>query len=206
MRGFSQMLIGLIGALALVACSGGGKNAAITQDDISIGQASAPVKIVEYASVACPGCASFNNQVWGDLKKQFIDTGVVQWTTKEMFTHDPAWSAAGFMMARCLGKDKYYDVLDALYLAQPEIDASGDRKAGLLKVGKQFGMSEKQFEQCVSNEEELAKMNDRVERTMRDDRVPGTPTFMINGEEFTQTPTLANLSAAINAAKARAGK
>lgn len=202
MRAFGHLMIAMLGALTLAACSG--KNATITDADISIGAENAPVTVVEYASVACPGCAAFNNEVWGDIKTRFIDTGQVKWVTKEMLTHDAAWAAAGFMAARCLGEDRYYDALDALYHAAAKIDASGDRKGGLREVMNGLGMSDAQFESCVSDEAALLKLNARIEKHVADDKITGTPTFFINGEEFTERPTLEAFSAAINAAKSKA--
>src|SRR5436190_2819156 len=149
--------------LTLAACSQH-KNATITDEDMSIGKADAPVTVVEYASVACPGCAKFNNENWAQVKKAYIDTGKARWVVKEMFTHNPSWAAMGFMTARCLGKDKYFDAIDAMYKAQPAIDASQDIKGGLGKIAKQYGMDDKSFETCVGDEAALAKMNDRVEK------------------------------------------
>lgn len=204
MRPFRHLMIAAVGALALAGCSQ--KNATITDEDMSIGQANAPVTVVEYASVACPGCAAFNNQNWADIKKTYIDTGKARWVVKEMLTHNAAWSATGFLAARCMGKDKYFEAIDALYHAQPKIDASGDVKAGIKEAMRSVGMSDAQFEACVSNEEALVKLDQRIEKSATEDKITGTPTFFINGKEFTQEPTLANIGAAIEAAaKAKAG-
>jgi protein-disulfide isomerase len=162
--------------------------------------------VVEYASVACPGCAKFNNESWAEIKKAYIDTGKARWVTKEMLTHNPSWAAAGFLTARCLGKDKYYEAIDAMYRAQPEIDASQDVKGGLKKIANQFGMSDKAFEDCIGDETALAAMNDRIEKAAREDKVDSTPTFIINGVVFQDEPTTAKIGAAIDAAaKAKAG-
>ena len=202
MRAFSHLIIAL-GALALVACSQH-KNATVTGEDMSIGKADAPVTVVEYASVACPGCAKFNNDSWADIKKTYIDTGKARWVTKEMLTHNPSWAAAGFLTARCLGKDKYFEAIDAMYHAQPEIEASGDVKGGLKKIAGKFGMSDKDFEACIGDEAALAAMNDRIEKGAREDKIGSTPTFIINGVVFEDEPTTAKIGAAIDAAAAKA--
>ena len=201
MRAFKTLIIGL-SVMALAACSQH-KNATITDEDMSIGKADAPVTVVEYASVACPGCAKFNNDSWAEIKKSDIDTGKARWVIKEMLTHDPAWAAMGFMTARCLGKDKYFDAVDAMFHAQADIDASHDVKGGLQKVAGQFGMSNSDFEKCVGDEAGLTKMNDRIEKTSRDDKIGSTPTFVINGVVFNDEPTAAKIGAAIDAAAAK---
>jgi protein-disulfide isomerase len=191
--------------LTLAACTQH-KNATITDEDMAIGKADAPVTVVEYASVACPGCAKFNNENWAQVKKAYIDTGKARWVVKEMFTHNPSWAAMGFMTARCLGKDKYFDAIDAMYKAQPDIDASQDVKGGMSKIAKQFGMDGKSFETCVGDEAALAKMNDRVEKSSREDKINSTPTFVINGQMLNTEATAASVGAAIDAAaKAKAG-
>jgi protein-disulfide isomerase len=200
MRALKTLVIAL-GALALAACSQH-RNATITDEDMSIGKADAPVTVLEYASVACPGCAKFNNDNWAEIKKAYIDTGKARWVIKEMFTHDPAWAAMGFMTARCLGKDKYFEAVDAMFHAQPDIDASHDIRGVLSKIANQFGISDAEFDKCVSDEAALTKMNDRVEKTARDDKIASTPTFVINGKEFTDEPTAAKIGAAIDAAAA----
>jgi protein-disulfide isomerase len=198
MRAFKTVAI-VLSLMALAACSQH-KNATITDEDMSIGKATAPVTVVEYASVACPGCAKFNNDSWAEIKKNDIDTGKARWVMKEMLTHDPAWAAMGFMTARCLGKDKYFDAVDAMFHAQPDIDASHDVKGGLAKIAAQFGMSNGDFEKCVGDEAALAKLNDRVEKTSKDDKIDSTPTFVINGVVFNNEPTAAKIGAAIDAA------
>jgi protein-disulfide isomerase len=200
MRAFKTLIVAL-SVMALAACSQH-KNATLTDEDMSTGKADAPVTVVEYASVACPGCAKFNNESWAELKKNYVDTGKARWVIKEMFTHDPAWAAMGFMTARCLGKDKYFDAVDAMFHAQPDIDASHDIKGGLQKVASQFGMSGADFEKCVGDTDALTKMNDRVEKTSREDKIDSTPTFIINGKVFADEPTAAKMGAAIDAAAA----
>ena len=202
MRAISHLFIAL-SALALASCSQP-KNAAVTAEDMSIGKADAPVTVVEYASVACPGCASFNNEHWADLKKNYIDTGKARWVVKEMLTHNPSWAAAGFLTARCLGKDKYFEAIDAMYHAQPEIDASQDVRGGLQKIANKMGMDNKAFETCIGDEAALTAMSDRIEKAAREAKIDSTPTFVINGVVYQDDP--AKMGAAIDAAaKAKAG-
>ena len=74
-------------------------NIAVTADDFVIGKASAPVTIIEYASLSCPHCAAFHNQVLPTLKKDYIDTGKVRLVYRD-YPHNNA-AVAATMMARC---------------------------------------------------------------------------------------------------------
>ena len=108
--------------------------------------------------------------------------------------------AAGFLTARCAGKDKYFTVLDQVFKDQEQIYRSGDIKAGLLPIAKANGLSEKQFEACVNDEAAINAMNARSEKAGQDG-VVATPTFFINGKKtFEGVPTPEQLDAAVQAA------
>ena len=109
--------------------------------DKVLGPANAPVTIIEYASMTCPHCAHFHETTYPELKKKYIDTGKVRFIFRE-FPLDPL-AAAGFMLARCAGKDKYLpDDRDAVRAAErlggAEAAAAdaGDRQAGRLHPGE----------------------------------------------------------------------
>ena len=67
--------------------------------DMVMGDAGAPVTIVEYASMTCPHCAAFHANTLPALKEKYIDTGKVKLILRE-FPFDPR-AAAAFMLARC---------------------------------------------------------------------------------------------------------
>ena len=70
-------------AFALAACGRFGQNT-VTADDMSLGNPAAKVTVIEYASVACPHCAAFNNDVFPAFKAQYIDTGKIHYVFREM--------------------------------------------------------------------------------------------------------------------------
>jgi len=191
-----------------VALTGCDKKSAATADDMTLGDPKAKVTVVEYASVACPHCARWNNDVFPAFKAKYIDTGRVHYVAREALTGEPRLAAAGFLVARCAGKDKYFQVVDALYRAQERIFTSGDIRGELQGVALAAGMNEAQFNACVSDEKALQTLNERIERTSKEDRITGTPTFIINGKKAGGDDggeqSLAQLDAAIAAAEAAA--
>jgi protein-disulfide isomerase len=197
----SLLVVALFGAMALAACSkGGGK---ISAEDMSMGDAKAPVKMVEYASASCSHCAAFNNEVFPAFKAKYIDTGKVHYTLKEFLTPPVEMAAAGFLTARCAGKDKYFSVLDAVYHSQQEMFQSGDIRGPLLRIAQSAGLTEAQFNACITDETALKALNERVEKASRDEKITGTPTFVVNGKQVASGEvTLQQLDAAI----AEAGK
>lgn len=194
------LLVAAIGALALAGCNKSGGPAA-SADDMTLGDPNAKVKMVEYASVTCSHCAVFNNEVFPEFKKKYIDTGKVHYTFKEFLTPPAEVAAAGFLTARCAGKDKYFAVIDSLFHAQQEMFTSGDMRGGLLRVAQSAGMTEEQFNKCVADEAALKALDARVEKAVKEDKITSTPTFVINGKTIKEGEiSLAELDAAVAAA------
>jgi protein-disulfide isomerase len=204
MQSFSRRLLLVAAAgltLGLAACDRGGAAGGASAGDMTLGNANAPVKMVEYASVTCSHCATFNNEVFSQFKAKYIDTGRVHYTFKEFLTAPEQVAAAGFLIARCAGPDKYFSVVDAIFQNQQEMFTSGDPRGVLLRIAQSSGMTEQQFNACIQDEEALQALNSRVEKAIRQDGVSATPTFVINGEKVKEgAMTLAELEAAVAAA------
>jgi protein-disulfide isomerase len=205
MRNRFVFLVGLALTMALAACQKPAGDTA-TAEDMAMGDPAAKVTMIEYASVSCPHCARFDMEVFPAFKTKYIDTGQVRYIAREALTGDPAIAAAGFLTARCAGKDKYFQVVDAIYHAQQEMFSGGEPHAVLLNIARSAGMTDAQFESCIKDETALNALNARWERYVKDDKITGTPTFVINGKVYDKGEmSLAELDAAIVEAKS-AGK
>lgn len=150
--------------------------------DISIGNADAKVKIVEYASFTCPHCADFHEWNWDKLKADYIDTGKVQFTLREVyFDRYGLWAA---MMARCGGEMRYYGIVDILFGTQQEWAASDDPNvvvANIKKIGRTAGMDDANLEACMKDGTTAQALVAQFETNFAADGVEGTPTIFING-------------------------
>jgi protein-disulfide isomerase len=192
-----------IATLALAACGGGG--GAVTADDMSLGKADAPVTVIEYASLACSHCGKWENEVFPAFKTKYIDTGKVRYVFREFSTAPPELAAAGALLARCTGKDKYFPTIQAVFHAQEEIFTTGDIRGPLLRIAETAGMSEADFDKCVGDEKAMAAFNARVEKYSKEAKIEGTPTFFFNGDKYDKGEmSLAEIDAAY--AKALAAK
>ncbi|MDC7683801.1 DsbA family protein [Asticcacaulis sp. BYS171W] len=190
-----------LAALALTGCGGTGGSAA-SDEDMTLGKADAPITLIEYASVTCVHCADFNEKVFPTVKKDYIDTGKVHYIYREFITGPADVSAAGILVARCAGKDKYFSVIDAIMRSQKEIFTTGDGKGVLKRVASSAGMSDEQFQTCVSDAKGLDRINKNIEKYVKEDDITGTPTLIINGEKFTGDYTkVEEFTAALNNAK-----
>jgi len=198
----AALVLSLCLAAGLSACQKSG-SAQVASDDMALGNPAAKVTMIEYASVSCPHCARFDIDVFPAFKAKYIDTGQVRYIAREALTGDPAIAAAGFLTARCAGKDKYFQVVDAIYHGQEEMFESGQPHTVLLNIARSAGLTDAQFESCIKDETALNALNARWERYVKDDKINGTPTFVINGKVYDKGEmTLAQLDAAVAEAKA----
>jgi protein-disulfide isomerase len=165
--------------------------------EIVLGNPRAAVTVTEWASVTCPHCAAWNAEVWPAFKKKYVDSGQVKYVFREMLTEPAQVAAAGFMIARCAGKDKYLTVVDAMFKGQAEMYKTGDAKAALFGAGKAGGLTDAQIDACVAEPANLEAMRARLKQTVEVDKVDGTPTFDINGKRLTGEQSLAQLDAVI---------
>jgi protein-disulfide isomerase len=195
-------LAGLALTIVLAACQKTGSDA-VNASDMSMGNPAAKVTMIEYASVSCPHCARFDIDVFPAFKAKYIDTGQVHYISREALTGDPAIAAAGFLTARCAGKDKYFQVVDAIYHSQQEMFTSGEPHAVLLNIARSAGLSDAQFDKCIKDDAALNALNARWEHYVKDDNINSTPTFVINGKVYNKGEmSLAELDAAVAEAKA----
>ena len=107
--------------------------------DVVLGSEKAPVTVIEYASMTCPHCAHFSTATFPELQKRYIDTGKVRFIFRE-FPFD-ALAAAGFMLARCAGKDKFMAVVETLFAKQSEWMVQKPVPP-LMNIAKQFGFTQ----------------------------------------------------------------
>lgn len=193
------VIVGLPAA-ALTACA---KPAPPVGDDVSMGDPKAPVKVVEYASVACPVCGRWYREVFAAFKVKYIDTGKIYYTFREMLVGDAteqSMAAAGFLLARCAGRDKYFKVVDAIF--QNQNDIYNDPRGGLLKIAQANGLDEKKFTACVNDAAALQALNNRVQNYVTVGGVNATPTFVVNGSAMEPGyHSMAELDAAIAATR-----
>ena len=159
--------------------------AAAGPGDFSLGSPDAPVKIVEYASFTCPHCAHFHETVFGQMKKDYIDTGKVQFTLREVyFDRYGLWAA---LIARCGGEMKYFGIQDMLFSKQTEWAASEDPAQvveNLKTIGRSAGLEDAAMEACLNDTANAEALIKQFQTNFEADGVEGTPTIFINGTKY----------------------
>ena len=156
----------------------------VSLPDMALGPANAKVTITEFASMTCPHCAAFNEQVFPKIKSEYIDTGKIRYIFREFPLDIKA--AAGSMLARCIAKDdagKYFAVVDLLFKQQAEW--AGPKTTETLKrIGKQAGLSEQNVEDCLKDQALLDKIAADQKYAAEVLKVDSTPTFFVNGDKI----------------------
>ncbi len=160
-----------------------GRSSYETPQDHALGNANAPITVVEYASVTCAHCATWNNTVWHDFRTKFVDTGKVRYVFREFPTNPVDLAMAGHLLANCAPADKYFDLIHTQFTRQREILTSPDKKAEYVGLAKSAGMSEADFNTCMTNQAEIDRLNEIVNKAF-DQGITGTPTFVVNGKKF----------------------
>jgi len=166
--------------------------------EMTLGNPDAPVQVVEYASYTCPHCANFHNGPYQQLKADYIDTGRIGFTYREVYFDQPGLWAS--MMARCGGEMRFFGISNLLYENQQTWARAGDGAAiaaALRNIGKVAGLSDADLDQCMSDaanaEELMAWYRTNADR----DEVTGTPSFLINGEKVSNSNFMPALEAAV---------
>jgi protein-disulfide isomerase len=160
----------------------------VSLPDMALGPVDAPVTIAEYASITCPHCAAFNENVFPKIKAAYIDPGKVRYLFRE-FPLDPV-AAASSVLSRCIADGdsaKYFEVIDALF-RQDWSKVTKPRET-LNQIGKQAGLDEQQVGACLRDEALFnAIVAGRAYATAKLD-IHATPTFLINGDKIVgETP------------------
>jgi protein-disulfide isomerase len=156
----------------------------VSLPDMALGPKDAAVTITEYASMTCPHCATFNEQVFPKIKTEYIDTGKVRYIFREFPLDIKA--AAGSMLSRCIAKDdapKYFAVTDMLFRQQSDWVMKNTTET-LTRIGKQAGLTQAQVEACLKDQALLDKIAADQKYASDVLKVDSTPTFFINGEKI----------------------
>ena len=174
----------------------------VTAGDNVLGQAGAPVTIVEYASFTCPHCAQFHAEILPELKKAYIDTGKARLVYRD-FPLDRAAFAAS-VVARCATGSRYFGIVDLLFREQSRWAGARDRMAALRRLATLAGISKKKLDGCLKNEKiQNAVLQQRLTAT-QEFEITSTPTLIVNGAKYHGGLTLEQFRAVID--RALAGK
>ena len=159
---------------------------------ITSGKESAKITIIAYESLTCSHCADFHKNIYPQLKKDFIDPGLV----RIEFRHFPLDAAAfnASKITQC-NQLQSLEILESLYANQQDwvkgktvIELNENLKKFIEKKGYKID-----FEKCINDKKiEDFVLNDRVEGA-KEFKVNSTPTIIINNKKFDKSLNYKNL-------------
>ena len=159
---------------------------------IKVGNEDAKITIIAYESLTCSHCANFHKNVYPQLKKDFIDTGLA----KIEFRHYPldiiAFNASKIAQCR---NDGNSEILETLYANQQKWvkgNNASEANENLKKFIEEQGI-DIDFKKCITDKKiEDFVLNDRIEGA-KQFKVNATPTIIINNEKFEKSLNYKNL-------------
>lgn len=161
---------------------------AIGKNDRILGNPNAPITIVEYASLTCPHCAHFTDEILPQIKKTWIDTGKAKLVLRDFPLDGEALRAA--MIARCAPPDRFYAFIDTFFADQDKWVQASDFQAALGRLAELGGMNKAAVDSCLKD---TALENQILQGRLTAGKqlgVDATPTFFVNGTKFTGAPTV----------------
>ncbi|ESQ92118.1 hypothetical protein ABAC460_04325 [Asticcacaulis sp. AC460] len=156
-------------------------------DDMTKGSETAPVTLIQYVSLTCSHCAAFNEEVMPQIEAKYVATGKVRYIQREYLTPPNDVAMAGILLARCAGKDKYFEVVDTIMRSQSIMFFGGTTtnvRPVLLRIAKDVGLSPEQFDACMVDLTAQTRVYTNADKYILEHHVRSTPTFFINGVEF----------------------
>lgn len=175
---------------------------AVTPDGgMLMGNPNAPVKLIEYGALSCSHCAEFSEKSKTELKA-LVDKGTVSYEFRTFLLNQLDVPAS--LLARCNGPATFFPIAEQLYASQrdwlgkTQDLTEADQKAfqsmnplqltqalavklGLIEFVQQRGVSAAKAQACVADAKAIDALQAMTEKGMREFKVQGTPTFVING-------------------------
>lgn len=146
-----------------------------------IGDAKAPVTIIEYASLTCSHCAHFHNTVLPDLKKNYVDTGKVRFVFRDFPLDGIATGAA--VLARCAPGDRGIKMIEMMFKNQDTWIRSQQPLEPLRGYAQLAGMNAADVDACLKNENIIKTVREVQTTATNLYKVQSTPTFFVDDEK-----------------------
>ncbi|MAK97952.1 MAG: protein-disulfide isomerase [Citromicrobium sp.] len=170
-----------------------------------VGNPDAPIKMIEYGSLTCPGCAAFSQQAIEPLMKDYVDTGKVSFEFRSFAIHGPIdlaltrlidcgspsqavplaeqiWANLPTLLQPVQQRSQQLDA--ALALPEDQRFVAFAETAGLLDFFAARGISRDQARTCLADAKRLSEIAEYSESYGTQDDIRGTPTFVINGTQL----------------------
>jgi protein-disulfide isomerase len=166
------------------------------------GNPKAKVTVIEYASLTCPHCARFTNDVFPEIKKNYIDTGKIRFVFRDYPLDNLGLAAA--VLARCAPGDRGKNMIEVLFKNQNEWARSPKPIEPLRAYAQLSGLTAEQVDACLNADEPLKTIQQEQQKATTLYKVEATPTFYIDDEKVSGEKTYADFAKLLDAHLAKA--
>ena len=153
---------------------------------LSSGDENAKVTVKVFSSLTCPACANFHSEIYYDLKKDFIDAGLVKFE-HHPFPLDLAALNAEIILRCSIIDEKKFELLGAIYKKQNSWAVGSDINRineSIKKIGLEFNMKDEKMNNCLKNDKSQDEiLNQRIE-AQKKYKIQSTPTIFINEKKY----------------------
>ena len=153
---------------------------------LSIGNIDAKVTVKVFSSLTCPHCASFHKNIFEDLKKEYIDKGLVKFE-HHSFPLDLAALNAEIIIRCHTDNNKKFQLLGEIYKKQSQWAVGSDINVineSIKKIGLDSGLSNNKMDNCLNNKNAQDQiLNERIEAKKKY-KIQSTPTVYINKKKY----------------------
>jgi protein-disulfide isomerase len=204
---------GAAGGAAPIAAPAGTKWSETTsvtpEGGMRMGNPDAPVKLIEFGALTCSHCAEFSETSKGELKA-LVDKGTVSYEFRTFVLNSLDVPAS--VLAKCGGPGRFFPIAEQMYATQrdwlgktSEITPADQQalqtmnllqqtkfiaeKLGLIEFVQQRGISAAKAQACVADAKAIDELMKITNTGVREFKVQGTPTFVINGVTQENTST-----------------
>jgi protein-disulfide isomerase len=146
--------------------------------DQVMGDPAAPVTLIEYASLTCPHCAHFANEILPKLTEKYIATGKVKLIYRDFPLDGLSLHAA--QLAQCLPQERYFTFIKSLFANQEKWLAAADPEATLKQYAKLAGLGNEKVDSCLADKNLEKALVARRMYAAEKFKVDATPMFVVN--------------------------
>lgn len=150
--------------------------------DIVYGDTSAPIEIIEYASMTCPHCANFAATIYPKIEKDYVDTGKVKFVFRNLISNQ--LDLAATVGARCGGVAPAGALIKDLFYRQIEWARSDEPVDAIAQVIRKAGISRAQFDRCLKDVPIQRELIEVTQDALKNQGVTGTPTVFVDGKKL----------------------
>jgi len=139
-----------------------------------LGDAKAPVTIVEFTDYQCPYCRKFYSKAYKELKKNYVDTGKLRFVLRDLPLPNHQHAKPAAISAHCAGEqNKFWEMHDALFEGGGKFS-----RDDILSYANSIGLQTDPFKSCLTS----GRYDKDIKQDIQDAGkvgIRGTPAFVV---------------------------